>query len=94
MYDCLAAPGTYNVYVLAVHPEFHGKGVGSTLLSLGLRHAAENGFGECSLHVFAENVAAVRLYEKFGFKEAGRYAVAEHPLFYHTGDMLLMTCAV
>ncbi len=94
MYDCLAAPGTYHVYVLAVYPGFHGKGVGSTLLSLGLQHAAENGFGECSLHVFAENVAAVTLYEKYGFKEAGRYPVTQHPLFYHPGDIILMTCAV
>jgi ribosomal protein S18 acetylase RimI-like enzyme len=94
MYDRLTAPGTYNVYVLAVYPEFHGMGVGSTLLSLGLRHGAESGFTECSLHVFAENVAAVALYEKHGFKEASRYPVTRHPLLYHPGDMLLMTCAV
>ncbi len=90
----LPAPGTYYVHALAVNPEFHRKGIASTLLSLGLKHAAEKGFAECSLYVFAENVGAVALYKKHGFKEVGRYTVTEHPLLYFTGDMLLMTCVV
>ena len=90
----LPAPGTYYVHALAVYPEFRRKGIASTLLSLGRKHAAEKGFAECSLYVFAENVRAVALYKKHGFKEAGRYSVTEHPLLYHPGDMLLMTCVV
>lgn len=90
----LPAPGTYYVHALAVYPEFRRKGIASTLLSLGRKHAAEKGFAECSLYVFAENVRAVALYKKHGFKEAGRYSVTEHPLLYNTGDMLLMTCVV
>jgi len=91
---CLPAPGTYCVYALAVYPEFRGTGVASSLLSLGLRHAVEKGLAECSLHVFAENIAAVALYKKHGFQEAGRYLVKQHPLLYFRGDMLLMTRAV
>jgi ribosomal protein S18 acetylase RimI-like enzyme len=94
MYDRLPAPGTFHVYVLAVYPEFRGKGIGSTLLSLGLRHAAESGFAECSLHVFAENVTAVALYEKHGFEVAGRHDILQHPLLHFSGDTLLMTCTV
>ena len=69
-------------------------GGGKTLVSLGLKQAAEEGFAECSLHVFAENDAAVALYKKHGFKEAGRHLVTQHPLLYYSGDMLLMICAV
>jgi ribosomal protein S18 acetylase RimI-like enzyme len=90
----LPVSGTYHVHAIAVYSEFRGKGIASTLLSLGCKHAAEQGFRECSLYVFAENVGAVALYKKHGFKEAGRYPVTEHPLLYCTGDMLLMTCAV
>ena len=90
----LPAPGTYYVHALAVYPEFRRKGIASTLMSLGFKHAAEKGFAECSLYVFAENVGAVAFYNKDGFKEAGRYTVTEHPLLYFSGDMLLMTCAV
>jgi len=64
------------------------------VLSLGRKHAAGKGFAECSLYVFAENVRAVALYKKHGFKEAGRCPVTQHPLLYCPGDMLLMTCAV
>ena len=91
---CLPAPGTYYVYTLAVYPEFRGKGLASTLLSLGLKHAAEEDFAKCSLHVFAENITAVALYKKHGFKVVDRHLVTQHPLLYHPGDMILMTCAV
>ena len=76
----LPAPGTYYVYTLAVYPEFRGRGIASTLLSLGFKHAADEDFAECSLHVFAENVAAVALYKKHGFKVVNRHPITEHPL--------------
>lgn len=91
---CLPAPGTYCVYTLAVYPEFRGTGIASSLLSLALRHAVEGGFSECSLHVFAENVAAVALYKKHGFQAAGRHLITPNPLLYFQGDMLLMIRAV
>ena len=90
----IQAPGTYYIHVLTIYPEFHRKGIASTLLSLALKQTAEKGFAECSLFVFAENVGAIALYEKHGFKEAARTPVTEHPLLYYTGDMLLMTCVV
>ncbi len=93
-FNDIPAPGTYYIHVLVVYPEFQRKGIASTLLSLGLKHAAEEGFAECSLYVFAENVGAVEFYKKHGFKEAARHPVTEHPLLYYTGDALLMTCVV
>ena len=90
----LPAPGTYYIHTLTVYPEFHRKGIATTLLSLGLGHAREKGFAKCSLYVFAENVGAIALYKKYGFKETDRGPVTEHPLFYNTGDMVLMTCVV
>ena len=81
----LPAPDTYYIHALAVYPEFHRMGIASTLLSLGLTHAADEDIAECSLYVFAENVSAVALYEKHGFKKAFIY------LTYHAAFPILAT---
>ena len=59
------------------------------------------GFGEAIADVFSKlrffwicYVSAIALYKKYGFEVTDRGPVTEHPLFYYTGDMLLMTCAV
>lgn len=90
----LTAPGTYYIHVLVVYPEFHRKGIASAFLSLALEIAREKGFAECSLCVFEENVGALALYKKHGFRVADRYAIKEHPLLYYTGNNFLMTRAV
>jgi ribosomal protein S18 acetylase RimI-like enzyme len=90
----LPAPGNYCIHVLVVYPEFHRKGIASILLSLALKQAAEKGFAECSLYVFSDNVGAIALYKKYGFKAAGRCPMAEHSLYYFAGDMVHMTCEV
>ncbi len=91
---CLPAPGTYYIHALAVYPDFGRKGIGFTLLSLAREQAAEKDFTDLSLYVFAQNVGAVALYERHGYKVAGRSPVVEHPLLRYTGDLLLMTCPV
>lgn len=90
----LPAPDAWYVHALAVYPEFRGKGIASTLLSLGFKQARDEEFAECCLYVFAGNVAAVTLYKKHGFKVVNRHRVTQHPLLYYPGDMLLMTCTV
>ena len=93
-FHLLTAPGTYYIHALAVYPEFGRRGIGSCLLSLARDQAAEKGFTDLSLYVFAQNVGAVELYEKHGYRVAGRSPVVEHPLLRYTGDVLIMTCPV
>jgi RimJ/RimL family protein N-acetyltransferase len=50
---------------------FKGKGVGDALLQALLDHAATC-VEQVALTVTAENVRAIRLYERFGFREYGR----------------------
>jgi ribosomal protein S18 acetylase RimI-like enzyme len=90
----LTAPGTFYIHALAVYPEFGRRGIGSSLLSLACDQAVEKGFSDLSLFVFAQNAGAVALYEKHGYKVAGRSPVVEHPLLRYTGDVLIMTCPV
>jgi ribosomal protein S18 acetylase RimI-like enzyme len=90
----LKAPGTYYIHALAVYPEYGRKGIGATSLSLARDQAAEKGFADLSLYVYAQNVGAVALYEKHDYKVAGRSPLVEHPLLRYTGDAPIMTCPV
>ncbi|HQR80518.1 MAG TPA: mycothiol synthase, partial [Actinomycetota bacterium] len=51
---------TGEVYVLAVAPRAHGRGLGPALTVLGLRHLQGQGLDSVLLYVDAENTAAVR----------------------------------
>lgn len=55
------------VYVLAVSPDAAGHGVGKALLWEGLHHLQRKGCTEVTLFVDANNVPAVKLYERADF---------------------------
>ena len=90
----LPAHGTYHVNALSTYPEFCRRGIASSLLSLACEQAKEKAFTEISLYVFEENVGALVLYEKFGFKVVGREPVVEHPLILYTGELFLMAATL
>ena len=57
---------------MAVHDDFQGKGVGTALMA-ALMDLADNWYGlrRVELTVYADNPAAVHLYQKFGFEIEG-----------------------
>lgn len=55
------------IYVIAVDPDFHGRGLGAQLTLAGLESISRRGIAIGMLFVDAGNTAAVRLYEKLGF---------------------------
>ncbi len=57
---------------MAVHDDFAGRGVGTALMRAML-DLADNWYGlrRIELTVYADNIAAVHLYEKFGFEIEG-----------------------
>lgn len=58
---------------ISVRRDFRGRGVGEALLSTLIAWARENPIiDKVSLAVFADNVPAIALYKKLGFKEEGR----------------------
>lgn len=56
---------------VGVKREYHGKGVARTMLEFLRNNARERGFTAIALLVGRKNIAAMRLYEKIGFKNVG-----------------------
>ncbi|BAZ14241.1 ribosomal-protein-alanine acetyltransferase [Calothrix sp. NIES-4071] len=61
-----------HITILAVHPQYQNQGLGQALLFSLLKTAYEQGLERATLEVRPSNVGAITLYQKFGFKTAGR----------------------
>lgn len=66
---------------IAVLRKYWGCGVGTALLREAIHFAKENDFLFLDLQVRCDNLAAIHLYEKFGFQKIGT-----HPCFFKMGD--------
>lgn len=53
---------------LGVHPEFRDQGIGRALLAMALKGFRSVGCSHAQLEVTVQNTAAVRLYERMGFR--------------------------
>ena len=60
-------PALGEIYVIAVDPDFVGRGLGRALTVAGLQHLAGEGLEVGMLYVESDNTPAVKLYEDLGF---------------------------
>lgn len=76
---------------IAVHPDHRRCGYGAAITRALLRHAKDAKLDSVSLEVRVSNTAAIELYKKAGFTEAGR-----RKGFYQkpTEDALVMVCKI
>ena len=80
------APGTWYVNVLAAYPEQRGRGYGGALLAVADRLAQDAGNSGLSIIVADTNTGARKLYERCGYREAGKRRMVkedwQHPGIY------------
>jgi ribosomal-protein-alanine N-acetyltransferase len=60
-----------HIATIAVHPDHRQKGIGAGLLATALLIAAHRGAVSSLLEVRVSNQAALKLYERFGYKTTG-----------------------
>lgn len=61
-----------HITIMAVDPRYHHQGLGQLLLYQLLHSAHQRGLERATLEVRASHQAAIALYTKFAFREAGR----------------------
>lgn len=61
------------LYSIASRPEARGRGVGAALVSAAESAARQRRVRAVRLEVRVDNVAAIRLYERLGYRRTGRY---------------------
>jgi aminoglycoside 6'-N-acetyltransferase len=75
---------------IAVHPDFHGQGIGTDALRALARHLFERGHHRLTIDPAAANEAAIRVYTKVGFRPVGVLRVYERGSDGSWRDGLLM----
>jgi ribosomal protein S18 acetylase RimI-like enzyme len=65
-------PRPFSILSIAVQPERRGCGIGALLLARAEADARQRGFKRMGLTVHADNVAAIRLYERCGWRPLAR----------------------
>jgi RimJ/RimL family protein N-acetyltransferase len=77
---------------MGVIPDYRGRGIGARLMDQTLKQAFASGFVRIEFSVRADNLRAMRLYEKFGFVREGvlRDAVFVDGEFHDTIAMALI----
>lgn len=63
-------PGTGEVYVVGVDPDYQGRGLGTAATLLGLHHLRAVGIDEATLYVDGDNAPAIATYHRLGFERS------------------------
>lgn len=61
-------PREGEIYIIGVHPDFQGRGLGPALVGEGMRYLATAGCERVFLYTEGDNRAAVGMYERLGFE--------------------------
>jgi len=67
------------IFSVAVHPDYQGQGLGSSLTSAGMAYLRGQGATKVRLEVRPSNAAAIRVYMKLGFTVAGETRDSQGP---------------
>ena len=89
-FDAAQDWGSYFLSALAVAPVWRRRGVAGRLLDWVEDRARTGGFDRITLHVWADNAAARRLYARHGYIDVEVAAIPWHPQLPHEGGSVLL----
>lgn len=75
---------------LTVIEKYRGQGIGKKLLNHVKIQAKQENFDSIILHAWADNIDAIRLYQREGYKIIKHIDIQRQPLLPHDGGMVLM----
>ena len=67
-----AHPAIGEIYITAVDQEYAGRGIGKVLTITALNYLKYQGLSDAMLYVDFDNKAALKLYQRLGFKESNK----------------------
>jgi len=73
----LIGPKTFTFSVAATRPEYRGRGIGTALTWTCLAYGRDQGYEYCYTDWISPNLAASRLWPRFGFQEVA-YRLTKH----------------
>jgi len=80
------------INTLTISTAGRGSGMARLLLDAAREMALTSKFDTLSLHVWADNEPAMRLYEKAGFKVVEEISIPQTKYLHHEASMLLLKC--
>jgi ribosomal protein S18 acetylase RimI-like enzyme len=83
-------PGSFYVNALAVFDAYRDSGIGTRLLQAAAGRATALGCPRLSLMVFSQNIGAVRLYERNGYRAIDARPIPPHSCHPYDDRVLLM----
>ena len=83
-------PESFYINMLAAYPRFRGQGIGTALMDLVDGLALNAGCSLISIEVFANNVGALKLYQRLGYEITERRALIESD-YHQAGEVFLLT---
>jgi len=72
---------SWYINTLGVATEYRQQGLARLLIDHASKRALQNGIQCLSLHVYSNNVAAINLYQSYGFSIAKKIDLTAHPFF-------------
>ncbi len=84
-------PESYYLHAVAVHAGYRRYGLARQLLETSLMLAKTLGYRMASLHAWADNTAALRLYETVGFDESALITMPQAHAMGHVSGQWLLT---
>lgn len=89
--NVLKAPkNSLHINDVAIFPENQGKGLGKMLVDFVIQQAQQREFDYVSLNVWADNISAIKFYEKLGFQIAKSANVRPHRYLPHKSAHLML----